>query len=346
MDRERFQPVVITLHPGQGDYWEQSIEKLGIPLYKVPRYKNRLWRLHKIIRILRQPQTDLIHGWHTFASPYAGMSAKVLGAKSLGGIRSSIQALDQSWETHLTRLLCDAIVSNSLTTAQAYRAKLRRKKQGVYTVQNAINTSFANRDTARNYLINAFNLPMDAIWVASIGRMYPLKRFDLLIHLAEKIKSTTTKVHFVLIGDGPEKPAMESQSQDLGLQDLVTFTGEVPLVSRWMKGFDIFCFPSTDEGMPNVIMEAAAAGLPILAWRYPFIEELLVNGEMALLVQPGDLEGMGKALRTLIHNPQLRQQLGGAAQSHVNNNFSVERYIQEMTAIYDSLLSSKSDLNT
>jgi len=338
LDRDRFNPIVLTLHPGHHDYWEKPIDNLGIPLYRVLHRTNPAHRLIDIIKVLRPHQPKLIHGWHTFASPYAGLSGKLLRSISLGGMRSSYRTLEHTWETKLTRVFCDGVVSNSETTAAAYRKSLNGKQQPVFAVQNAVDTQFDERDEIRAHLVDAYGLPADAIWIASIGRMDPLKRLDLLVQLAENLKQKSLNFHCLLIGDGPEKDTLEKLSRGLDIEDKVTFTGEVPFASRWMKGFDVFCFPSIDEGLPNAIMEAAAAGLPVVAWRLPFIEELLKNEEMALLEEPKDLDGMEKALRALIRSEDLRTQLGSAAQAHIHAHFNLDRYIQSMTAVYETLL--------
>ena len=338
MDRSRFNPIVLTLHPGYEDYWEAPIENLGIPLFRVQRRKNPLVRLYEIISILRRHHPALLHGWHTFASAYAGVSCKFIGAKSLGGIRSSFQAIDNTWEERLTRWFCDSVLTNSTPTAAAYKQKLNTNRQAVFTVPNAVETQFDDRSTARLHLSETFGLPKDHIWIASMGRMDPLKRFDLLLKVAIKFKAEAAKVHFILVGDGPEKHTLESLSQKLNLEDCVTFTGEVPNASRWMKAFDIFCFPSVDEGLPNVVLEAGAAGLPIVAWQLPFNQALLIDQESALLINQGDFEGFTAALSRLINSPSLRMQLGAAAQGHILPNFSLENYVHQMTAVYEAVL--------
>ena len=338
LDRSRFNPVVLTLHPGYGDYWEAPIEALGIPLYRIQRKKNRLSRLVDIIKILRRHHPELIHGWHTFAGAYAGVSGKLIGAKSLGGIRGSHQAIENTWEGRLTRFFCDAVLANSAPTASDYQAKMARKGQQVFTVPNAVQPHFEDRSTARSHLSQAYGLPADGIWVATMGRMDPLKRFDLILNLAATFKVDDAKVHFILVGDGPEKETLVGLTRRMNLEDRVTFTGEVPNASRWMKGFDVFCFPSVDEGLPNVVMEAAAASLPIVAWGLPFNEALLTDEDSALLVQPGDMNGFTDALTRLVDSAPLRARLGSSAQGHILANFSLANYIQRMTAVYEAVL--------
>jgi glycosyltransferase involved in cell wall biosynthesis len=105
-----------------------------------------------------------------------------------------------------------------------------------------------------------------------------------------------------------------------------------------LKGFDIFCMPSTSEGLPNVVMEAAAAGLPIVTWKLPFYEELLTPGKTALMAAPGNRADFEQAVQALIHDQHLRRALGSAAQAQITEKFSLSRYIQNMTKVYETVL--------
>jgi glycosyltransferase involved in cell wall biosynthesis len=118
----------------------------------------------------------------------------------------------------------------------------------------------------------------------------------------------------------------------------MTFTGEIPNAKELLTALDIFCFTSVDEGLPNVIMEAAMAELPIVAWKYPFIEELVENGTMALLVDPEALVTFKEKIQILIESSELRYQLGNDAKHQMLNRFSLNRYIQNMTQVYLSIL--------
>ena len=338
LDRNRYNPIVVTLHPGHEDYWEKPIEDLGIPIYRVKRNKNRFFRLIEIIQILRPYHPDLIHGWHNFASTYTCMASKVLRTKSLGGIRSSFDAIVDSKETRLTRLFCDAVVSNSYSAAEAYKKDQKWKKQPVFTVHNAIHTQFINRLEARKHFVNNYNLPPEAIWICSMGRMYPSKRFDILVELTSNLKREFNNIHVILIGDGPENSKLKEMAHELNLQKDITFTGEVPEASKWLMGMDIFCSPSLSEGLPNVIMEASAAGLSVVAWNLPSIEELLINDSMGYLIKTNDLIKMKEALRLLIMSESLRARLGSKAKDHIKKHFSLDRYVEGLTSVYEQLV--------
>ena len=338
MDRDKFDPLVITLHPNHNDYWEKPIEDLGIPLFRVAQKPGKLRRLVEIIKILRPIKPDIIHGWHFFSSVYAGLAARLLRVPCLGGIRSQYSPHEKGLDNYLVKTNCDAVVANSQAAAYAYQRALKKKHQAIYTVPNAVMDYPIDRNAVRKELADAHNLPMDALWVCSVGRMDPLKRFDLLLEMADRLRNEKHKFHIVLIGDGPEKAHLEALASSLNIDRLISFLGEIPNAGRWLKAMDIFCFPSLSEGLPNAVMEAAAAGLPIVAWKLPFCEELLPDKSQAMLVQPGNLDEMTSALSQLLNSAQLQAQYGSAARSHILENFGLERYIQKMTAVYEFVI--------
>lgn len=338
MDRDKFDPLVITLHPNHNDYWEKPIEDLGIPLFRVAQKPGILRRLVEIIKILRPIKPDIIHGWHFFSSVYAGLAARFLRVPCLGGIRSQYSPHEKGLDNYLVKTNCDAVVANSQAAAYAYQRALKKKHQAIYTVPNAVMDYPIDRNAVRKELADAHNLPMDALWVCSVGRMDPLKRFDLLLEMIDRLRNEKRKFHIVLIGDGPEKAHLEALASSLNIDRLISFLGEIPNAGRWLKAMDIFCFPSLSEGLPNAVMEAAAAGLPIVAWKLPFCEELLPDKSQAMLVQPGNLDEMTSALSQLLNSAQLQAQYGSAARSHILENFGLERYIQKMTAVYEFVI--------
>jgi len=338
LDRDRFSPVVLTLHPGHGDYWEQKVEELNIPLYRVPASPNPLVRLQKVIHLLKPHQPVLVHGWHYFASAYAGLVSKFLGVPCVGGIRSGFNPGQRSLNTLLVHRFCDAVVANSTAAAQAYISSLGGRSQAVFSVPNAIVESFKSRVSVREELSQRFGIPSGAKWIFSLGRMDPLKRFELLLDLAARLSGSESDFHFIIVGDGPEKSRLEALSYELGLAKQVSFLGEIPEAASWMKGMDVFCFPSMSEGLPNAVMEAAAAALPVVAWKLPFCEELFPGELLALLSEPGNLDAMFSDLSLLLRSDSLRARMGEAAQKHILENFGLDRFVQNMTSVYDAVL--------
>ncbi|GER80063.1 MAG: glycosyltransferase family 4 protein [Anaerolineales bacterium] len=339
LDREKFQPIVLTLHPGFGDYWEKPIEALDIPLFHIPHRRNPIARLSHIVRNLQICKPQLVHGWHLFASPYAGAAAKFLGAKSLGGHRGSFRVFhDSPVIAQLTLYLVDALLVNSYSAAKKIRVFSRFRSSQIYTVQNAIEDQINDRLLQRENLSRSYGLPQEDLWIGSLGRLDSKKRFDLLLRVIAVLREDVKGFHFLLIGDGPERLRLEKLAMILGIADCVTFTGEITGASVLLSALDVFCFTSLDEGLPNAVMEAAMAGVPIVSWRMPFIEELLINGKGALLAEPGDSLSFTKHLLNLINSPELRIRMGQDGRAQMLGHFSLDRYVQRMTNVYENLL--------
>lgn len=340
LDRKRFRPVVVTLHPDCGDYWEKPIESLGIPLVRVPRRSNRMARLINLTKALRPYQPHLVHAWHLFASPYGGASALLLGVRSsLGSLRGSFEAFrTQRIESRLTMLLTRGIVVNSRSAGTQIASTYERFAKRVYIIPNAVESQVRTRREARAHLNKTWNVPEAAIWIGSMGRLQPGKRFDLLLTAFQQAYRKNPNVHLILFGNGPELTPLKNLANQLQISAAVTFTGAVPEARSWLSALDIFCFPSLDEGLPNVVMEAAAASVPIVAWKAPFIEELLQDGWSAILAPPPDVSALETALLALIENEALRAQIGGNGYSHILHEYGLEQFVERMSAAYQAVL--------
>jgi glycosyltransferase involved in cell wall biosynthesis len=164
-----------------------------------------------------------------------------------------------------------------------------------------------------------------------------------LIELTASLVARGEDLHLVLFGDGRARDDLESLARERGIEGRLTFTGADPGARRWIKAFDVFCFTSTDEGLPNVVMEAAAAGVPVLAWRTDFIRELLTHGGSAVLADLGDIRALGEGLSELIRNREYRLRIGEEARKEVIANFGVRAYVRKLSEVYETLLDTNGE---
>jgi glycosyltransferase involved in cell wall biosynthesis len=340
MDRTRFRPIVVTLHPDCGDYWEPLIESMDVPVLRVPRRANRLSRSLEIANVLKEFQPELIHAWHLFAGPYAGAAARLLGARAcLGSLRGSFASVQRTrGQALLTMLSTQGMVVNSAAAGASLSSSYGWLCRNIHVVPNAVEERVEARETARRRLCDPWGLSPDNFWIGSMGRFEPLKRFDLLLDVTAALRKRGAKVNLLLIGYGPQLKELNAKAEALGISDSVVFTGADPEARTWLSALDTFCFLSVDEGLPNVIMEAAVAGVPIVSWRTPFLEELLQHQESAILVQQGDITALECAMLQLISDAALRNRLGESARRHVSQEFGIGRYIERMSGVYESML--------
>ncbi len=332
--------MVVTLHPDQGDYWEGPIEALGIPLLRAPRRWGWPGRVSDLTRLLRPHRPELVHAWHLFASPYAALAGRLLGARgSLGSLRASYAYFERHrLLAAVTPALVDGLVVNSRTAAAQLAQRHRSLRGRIHWIGNAVEEPSEPRARVRGLLSERFGIPTGRVWLGSAGRFDSGKRLDLVIDAFARVVESGTDAQLILIGDGEARESLEARVKRAGLQDRVRFTGLDPAARSWMSALDVFCFASIDEGLPNVVLEAAAAGVPIVAWRTDFLDEALQDGESAILVQSAGLEGYVQALAGLIADPAKRERVGRQARRSVLERFGVNRFVSELTATYERLL--------
>ena len=163
----------------------------------------------------------------------------------------------------------------------------------------------------------------------SVGRIVHQKGLDLAMHALGGLKGFDWE--WRIAGDGPQMAALQSLAQELGIEDRVFFLGwqaREQILESYRQA-NLFLFPSRHEGMPNAILEAMASGLPVIATCIAGNEELVVEGETGFLVPPEDVEALQDALKKILSDPALRQQMGGASRRRVEANYSWESTAQQ-----------------
>ncbi len=140
--------------------------------------------------------------------------------------------------------------------------------------------------------------------IGCIGALRDSKGHDVLLRAVAGLSAlTATPIRLVLIGDGPLRPALERQASDLGISDLVAFQGEVADARPLYGAIDIVVQASNEEGLPNAVLEGAAAGRAIVATAVGGTPEIVLDGVTGLLVPPGDADALAAGLRTAGRRP-------------------------------------------
>ncbi len=156
------------------------------------------------------------------------------------------------------------------------------------------------------------------------GRLVHQKGLDLLLNALAQLPPDTPDWRLHLAGDGPQRPELAALAGHLGLAERVTFHGWTrrPDLARLLADMDLYAFPSRDEGMPNAVLEAMAAGLPVAASRIAGSEELVEHGRTGLLFEPEDAPGLSRALGRLLADADLRRDMGAAGRLRVEERYS------------------------
>ena len=180
-------------------------------------------------------------------------------------------------------------------------------------------------------------IPQGAVVVGTVTRLSPQKAPLDFVAAAAQVAAQWRDVHFVIVGDGPLRAAVEAQLSALGLAGRVRLTGLRRDVPDLLHSFDIFALTSLWEGLPRVLPQAMAAGLPIVATAVDGNAEAVTDGSSGFLTPPGDPSAMAGALVRLLDDPALRREMGQAGQTRVEE-FGAHKMIQDIAALYELLL--------
>lgn len=180
-------------------------------------------------------------------------------------------------------------------------------------------------------------LPADAPIVGTVGRLVERKGHHDLLGAWPTVLEHDPTARLVFVGDGPRRPALEAQAAELGCTDSVTFAGTRDDVPSLLALFDVFVFPSHYEGLPGALIEAMAAGLPIVTTPVDGAGELVENYRHGLHVETHAPAEIAWATNRLLQNPPLARAVGTAARDRAETECTVDGMTAQFEALYDRL---------
>ena len=174
--------------------------------------------------------------------------------------------------------------------------------------------------------------------VLTVARLDPQKNLSDLIRAAAQVP----EARFLVAGEGPMRSALESEIRAHALDGRVELLGFRSDVAELLRACDLFVLPSLFEGLPLSVLEAMAAGKPVIASRVGGTDEAVVHGETGILVPPSDPAALARAIRELLADPATAQAYGARGRARVAREFSVDAMVERVSALYDELLAGRS----
>jgi glycosyltransferase involved in cell wall biosynthesis len=179
-----------------------------------------------------------------------------------------------------------------------------------------------------------------------VGRFSKEKNLALLLDVARKLIERTSDVHLLLVGDGPERRDLHVHAERLGITGHVTFTGYATDPRPYYSAMDAFILLSRSEGLPNVLLEAMAMGIPAICTPVGGIPGVIDPDNTGLLVSLDDVSAIVAAVQRLMDNPQLAARLGQNGRQHVETHYSFDRRMERLCGIYRDLVSRDASART
>lgn len=333
---QRIESIVCCLdQPGA---WAAELEALNVPvisLARAPGFQPSL--AMRLARLIKERRIDVVHCHHY--SPYVyGLLASML-APSVKLVFTEHGKLSDAGPSSKRRLV-NPILSRLPGRLCAVSADLKqhmvaegfpaRRLKVLYNgIDPGERPTHAQRHAARVEL----GIPEGAFVAGTVGRLDPVKNLPLLLRAHALAAAGNPGLRTVIVGDGPERAALETAAAELGIEESVIFTGYRQDVRFLMAAFDVFVNCSSYEGVSLTILEAMATTLPVIATPVGGNPEVVVDQETGLLV-PAKARLLADAIAALAKSPRRRRDMGNAGRWRVIRHFSIARMVDEYASAY------------
>jgi glycosyltransferase involved in cell wall biosynthesis len=347
MDRDRFDPMVFsTLARGK---LLPAVRALDVPVHEFgtgtgvlsPR---TLRDLTAAARFLRREQVDILScmlGLTTIVGPFVGRAAGV--PVVVNNQRNLSYWLHGGPKETAYRYVNRRVVDGILVNSDAARRELVKRfgVDGSKITNVGVGTDIERIEAAppADGLRRRLGLEGRKI-VGIVAKLSRVKGHMHFLEAAAFVSKAHGDVAFLVVGDGPERERLEHAAADLGLSAKVHFVGVRDDVPSILKSIDVFVLSSTSEGSPNVILEAMAAGAPVVATRVGGIPDLVAEGESGLLVEPGDSASMARAIKRLLADGDGARAMGERGRQLARERYDIDAVVRRMEDAFDSLLES------
>jgi len=303
LNKESFRAIFIFLS-GYG-VGKNILEEAGFEVFYLSRTKRipgfRLSILRRLVKILKEHNVDVLHCHRHKSTVYGVVAARIAGTPV---ILAHVHGLGRS--RTLGRKLVNCIlfrnVNRLIPVANSVKEDVLRNNwfvpaEKLFVLENSIDYEhFADVSISKMDAKQMLGMPADSIVFGTIGRLATTKGLSYLIEAFSMVKRQMSSAHLVLVGEGPCKVELQRQAADALCGDSVHFLGYRANVGQLLKGMDVFTLASVAEGMPRVLLEAMAAGVPCVATRVGGIPEV-INGEaVGFLAPPGDSEALAEMM--------------------------------------------------
>lgn len=358
-DREQFETLVVAGHPGCWDAQGgqaateencRRLEKAEVRWMLLPSLTREvqllkdMQALWQLIRLFRQERPALVHT-HTSKAGVLGRVAAWLARVPVivhtphGHVFYGHFGPVKSWLFLQIERVLSAITDRLIALTEAERQDHLDRAVGradrFAVVPSGIDRERFGRARAQGkQQPDLFGCPPEAIVVGSVGWLTDIKGHEYLVEAVAKLKQGFPSLHLVIVGSGDRHDALVQQAESAGLRDAVHLLGHRDDIEACLAGMDLFVLPSLNEGMGRALIEAMAAGLPVIASRVGGIPAVIDHERTGLLVPPGDADALAGALRRLLERPEWATQLGMAASRSVDSRYGSDSMVHAIDSIF------------
>jgi len=335
LDPTRFQTIVYSFKAGPiADVIERAGVTVRLLRRNIPKFDlNLVWRLRKCFQ---QDRIEILHA-HLFGATLHSMIA----AKGILGL-SKIVTLHCDREDNVLQRFgypflfsaATCVIGVSQDASRIMGERYRNLQRKLLTIPNGIDIQIFSKRSPKEPIREKLNLPIKSKIIGAIGRLTIQKGYAYLLQAFAQIRKTHPEAHLIIVGEGELSLTLETLKNTLKLDGSVHFLGSRNDVPELLQAIDVFVMSSLWEGLPLVLLEAMASGVPLVAPRVGGVPEVVADGVEGLLVPPGDSDSLAQAITSLLREPSLGQKLAKKALHKVRSRYSVEHMVREHERLY------------
>lgn len=324
----------------------QELEKAGISVYsldiqrKIPDPRPIL----RFARLIRSLEPDIVHSHMVHANLLARLVRPIVPVPLLICTAHSTLEGGRFRELlyRLTDSLCDLTTQVSQEGLERYVRIGAVPKNKIRYTPNGIDADLFSPDPeVRKRMRGELEIESAFVWVA-VGRFDPPKDYPNMLKAFSRVNQDNQDTLLIIVGDGPLRSVIEEQAQDLGLKDCVRFLGIRRNIPELMNAADGYVMSSGWEGLPMVLLEAHAMGLPIVATDVGGNRDVVKDVETGFLVPPKDPGALaGAMLRLMGLSEEERRRMGEKGRRYIEATYSIDRVVEMWEELYRELLAEK-----
>jgi glycosyltransferase involved in cell wall biosynthesis len=341
---EGYTPEVACLEMSGGnldEFLSLGLPRPGVfPLRASLLQPNTLLQISRLVRLIRRRGIRLVHGNEFISNLIGLLAARAAGVPAivnrgdLGHLRQGFGARHRSVEKWMSRS-ADAVCANAEGVRRICVEEEGSDPARTFVVRNGLDTGRFDALATRPL---QGPLAGGRPRVAVVANLWPVKGHRTLIEAIARVHAQMPGASFALAGDGPERPHLQARVEELGLQRAVAFLGTRYDVPAILFRSDAACLPSLAEGLPNSVMEAMAASLPVVATAVGGTPELVIPGETGFLAAPGDAAALAAELLRLLADPDQGRRMGIRGRRLIERDHSLQRLAEAHAALYGAVL--------
>jgi sugar transferase (PEP-CTERM/EpsH1 system associated) len=284
---------------------------------------------------LRSEQPDVVHA-HSGTWLKAARAARLAGVRRVVFTEHGLNDVEPWYNLVVKRCggwLTDCVVAVSEPLRHYLVERVGIPESKIVVIPNGVDTDRFSPGPAHGDLRARLGLGSKPV-IGHVARLAPVKNQPLLVDALARVRERVPEAQLVIVGDGPEREALQAHIQARGLEESVHLAGEARDVPAILREFDVFALPSKAEGTSMSVLEAMASGIPVVASAVGGTPDLLDHGRCGVLVEPNDVDALAVALADVLLAPDRRRVLAAAARTRVVQDFDEAAVARRYEGLY------------